>query len=70
MRKKDYELLAKVIKNQSAHYKNVPNVPGGAYLQAQMGCQACAAIAINFANSASVSKQEFLLACGIETSKI
>ncbi len=58
MRKQDYAILAALIKAKLAHYKQHP--------QGQIGQQACAALAYEFAARASVNKAEFLKACGIE----
>lgn len=58
MRKIDYSILARLIREDIAHHKQSGNHEALARLTQ---------LARNFAASASVNKAEFLQACGIDT---
>lgn len=64
MRKADYAALAEIIKTAreiaQSDYARAPDVSRAKFTQ-------CAVIAELFASRASVNKEEFLKACGIDT---
>lgn len=68
MRKADYTALAAIIRARltAAESTHVSATDDKARAQAQGRAEACAAIAIEFADRASVNRAEFLKACGIE----